>query len=120
MKKVYGYIRVSTAEQGKGASPEEQKDAILRYAENRQLQVIEWFEEEKTAAKQGRPLFNKMMKLLKANKAQGVIMHKIDRGTHNLKDWVALQEIKASGSELHFAHDSIDMNTRAGQHPQHG
>ena len=90
MKKVYGYIRVSTAEQGKGASPEEQKDAILRYAENRQLQVIEWFEEEKTAAKQGRPLFNKMMKLLKAKKANGVIMHKIDRGTRNLKDWVAL------------------------------
>lgn len=115
MKKVYGYIRVSTVKQGKGVSPDEQKDAIERYAEKRELEVIEWFEEEKTAAKQGRPLFNKMMKLLKAKKANGVIMHKIDRGTRNLKDWVALQDMMASGIELHFAHDSIDMNTRAGR-----
>lgn len=34
MKKVYGYIRVSTVKQGTGVSLQEQKEAIIRYAEN--------------------------------------------------------------------------------------
>ncbi|MFZ1515523.1 MAG: recombinase family protein [Saprospiraceae bacterium] len=83
MKNVYGYIRVSTVKQGSGVSLQEQKEAIIRYAERHSLNIIEWFEEQETAAKQGRPLFNKMMKLLKERKAKGVIFHKIDRGTRN-------------------------------------
>ncbi|MBK7182149.1 MAG: recombinase family protein [Bacteroidetes bacterium] len=55
----------------------EQKEAIIRYAERHSLNIIEWFEERETAAKQGRPLFNKMMKLLKERKAKGVIFHKL-------------------------------------------
>jgi site-specific DNA recombinase len=98
MKKVYGYIRVSTVKQGTGVSLQEQKEAIIRYAEKHQLTIIEWFEEQETAAKQGRPLFNK-----------------IDRGTRNYRDWASIDELIASGSELHFAHESLDMNTRAGR-----
>ncbi|MFZ1424782.1 MAG: recombinase family protein [Saprospiraceae bacterium] len=115
MKKVYGYIRVSTVKQGTGVSLQEQKEAIIRYAEKNQLNIIEWFEEQETAAKQGRPLFNKMMQLLKDKKANGVIIHKIDRGTRNYRDWASIDELIASGCELHFAHESLDMNTRAGR-----
>lgn len=115
MKNVYGYIRVSTVKQGTGVSLQEQKEAIIRYAEKHQLNIIEWFEEQETAAKQGRPLFNNMMQLLKDKKANGVIIHKIDRGTRNYRDWASIDELIASGSELHFAHESLDMNTRAGR-----
>jgi len=115
MKNVYGYIRVSTVKQGSGVSLQEQKEAIIRYAERHSLNIIEWFEEQETAAKQGRPLFNKMMKLLKERKAKGVIFHKIDRGTRNYRDWASIDDLIASGSELHFAHESLDMNTRAGR-----
>jgi len=115
MKNVYGYIRVSTVKQGSGVSLQEQKEAIIRYAERHTLNIIEWFEEQETAAKQGRPLFNKMMKLLKERKANGVIFHKIDRGTRNYRDWASIDDLIASGSELHFAHESLDMNTRAGR-----
>lgn len=115
MKKVYGYIRVSTVKQGTGVSLQEQKEAIIRYAEKHQLNIIEWFEEKETAAKQGRPLFNQMMKLLKDRKANGVVFHKIDRGSRNYKDWASIDELIASGIELHFAHESLDMNTRAGR-----
>lgn len=115
MKNVYGYIRVSTVKQGTGVSLLEQKEAIIRYADKHHLNIIQWFEEKETAAKQGRPLFNKMMQLLKDRKANGVIIHKIDRGTRNYKDWASIDDLIASGSELHFAHESLDMNTRAGR-----
>ena len=55
MKKVFGYIRVSTVKQGTGVSLQEQKEAIIRYAEKHNLSIIDWFEELETAAKQGRP-----------------------------------------------------------------
>ena len=61
---------------------QEQKVAIIRYAEKNQLNIIQWFEEQETAAKQGRPLFTKMMKLLRRGDGQGVIIHKIDRRSY--------------------------------------
>ena len=65
MKKVYGYIRVSTVKQSSGASLDTQKEAIAKYALNNKLQIIEWFEERQTANKQGRPLFKKMLQNLR-------------------------------------------------------
>jgi DNA invertase Pin-like site-specific DNA recombinase len=115
MKKVYGYIRVSTFKQGTGVSLQEQKDAIIRYAEKHNLDIIEWFEEQETAAKQGRPLFNMMIKQVKTGKASGVIIHKIDRSARNLKDWALLGDLIDEGIEIHFAHESLDLETRGGR-----
>jgi site-specific DNA recombinase len=115
MKKVFGYIRVSTVKQGTGVSLQEQKEAIIRYAEKHQLNIIEWFEEQETAAKQGRPLFTKMMKLIRAGKSNGVIIHKIDRSARNLRDWASLGDLIDQGFDIHFAHESLDMDTRGGR-----
>lgn len=115
MKKVYGYIRVSTVKQGTGVSLQEQKEAIVRYAEKHELNIIQWFEELETAAKQGRPLFTQMMKLLRSGKSAGVIIHKIDRSARNLKDWAALGDLIDEGVDVHFAHESLDMDTRGGR-----
>ena len=115
MKKVYGYIRVSTAKQGEGVSLTVQKEAISRYAQQYNLDIVRWFEEKETAAKQGRPLFNAMMKLLKDKKAVGVIIHKIDRSARNLKDWADLGNLIDQGVEVHFAHESLDLQARGGR-----
>ncbi len=115
MKKVYGYIRVSTVKQGTGVSLQEQKEAIVRYAEKHDLIIIKWFEELETAAKQGRPLFTRMMKLLQTGKADGVIIHKIDRSARNLKDWAAIGDLTDKGVNVYFAHESLDMDTRGGR-----
>jgi site-specific DNA recombinase len=115
MKKVFGYIRVSTVKQSSGVSLQEQKEAIIRYASKNQLEIIEWFEEQETAAKQGRPQFTKMMKLIRSGKSMGVIIHKIDRGARNLKDWGVLGDLIDEGYEIHFAHESLDMDTRGGR-----
>jgi site-specific DNA recombinase len=116
MKGYIGYIRVSTVKQGtKGVSLQEQRDAILRYAERNQLNITTWLEEMETAAKQGRPIFNQAIKLLRTGKAQGIILHKLDRGARNLRDWAAIGELSDQGIEIHFVTESIDLQTRGGR-----
>lgn len=114
--KYLGYIRVSTAKQGeKGVSLQEQRDAILRYSQRHALEITSWFEERETAAKRGRPVFNQMLKLLRQGKADGVIIHKIDRSARNLKDWADLGELIDQGIEVHFANESLDLHSRGGR-----
>ena len=115
MKTVYGYTRVSTAKQGEGVSLTEQKSSIQSYALKNNLQIVEWFEEKETAAKRGRPVFTKMLKLLKKKKAEGLVIHKIDRSARNLRDWSDLGELIDWGIEIHFSFEAIDFNTRGGR-----
>jgi DNA invertase Pin-like site-specific DNA recombinase len=111
-----GYIRVSTAKQGtKGVSLQEQRDAISRYAERNHLTITLWLEEIETAAKRGRAIFNQMLSLLRVRKARGVILHKLDRGARNLKDWADVGELVDVGVEVHFANDNLDLQTRGGR-----
>src|SRR6266705_3056357 len=116
MKKCFGYIRVSTPKQGeRGVSLQEQRDAIIRYAQRFQLDIASWFEERETAAKRGRPIFNQMLRLLGTRQADGVIIHKIDRSARNLKDWADLGELIDQGVEVHFANESLDLHSRGGR-----
>ena len=111
-----GYIRVSTVKQGtQGVSLQEQRDAILRYAEHNQFPIAIWLEEMVTAAKQGRPVFNQALKLLRGGKAQGIILHKLDRGARNLRDWAAIGELSDQGVEVHFVNESLDLQSRGGR-----
>ncbi len=111
-----GYIRVSTVKQGtKGVSLIEQRDAILRYAERNQLTISLWLEETETAAKQGRPVFNKALAILRKGEARGIILHKLDRGARNLRDWAAIGELSDQGVEVHFVTESLDLQSRGGR-----
>jgi|SRR6202789_1390413 len=115
MKQYFGYIRVSTQKQGRGVSLDEQRTAIAALAERRGLKIVAWFVETETAAKQGRTEYTKMIRALTAGKAGGVIIHKIDRGARNLKDWANLGELIDSGVDVQFAHESLDMHSRGGR-----
>jgi site-specific DNA recombinase len=115
-KQFFSYIRVSTARQGQhGVSLKEQQDAILRYAQKNSLQIARSFEERETAAKRGRPIFSEMIRSLRHGEARGVVIHKIDRGARNLKDWADLGELIDTGVEVHFANESLDLHTRGGR-----
>lgn len=116
MQTYYAYIRVSTHKQGEhGASLQEQKDAIKAFAKRNNLVISEWFEEQETAAKLGRAIFRKMVTALERRKAQGVIMHKIDRGARNLRDWVELGTLVDRGIEVRFANENLDLKSRGGR-----
>jgi len=115
-KSYFSYIRVSTLRQGQhGTSLVEQREAIKRYALRWKLNVVEEFEEKETAAKLGRPIFNRMLRALKRGQADGVIIHKIDRSARNLKDWADLGELIDRGIEVHFANESLDLHSRGGR-----
>lgn len=115
MKRCFGYVRVSTVKQGEGVSLEEQRDAISRYAEKHDLAITQWFEEKQTAAKSGRPVFNQMIKLLRAGKAQGLITHKVDRSARNLRDWALISELPDQGIDLYVATENLDFRSRGGR-----
>ena len=115
MQEYIGYIRVSTTKQGEGVSLEVQKEAISRYAERNQFSVGLWLEEMETAAKRGRPVFNQAMKLLRQGKHRGIILHKLDRGARNLKDWAEIGELSDQGIEVHFVNESLDLHSRGGR-----
>ena len=116
MKSYFAYIRVSTVKQGEhGSSLQEQRGAIEAYAQRHGLTITAWFEEQETAAKQGRKEFARLTGLLRQGKASGVIIHKIDRSARNLKDWAGLGELIDAGVEVLFAHEGLDMQTRGGR-----
>lgn len=116
MKQCFAYVRVSTPKQKEfGVSPEAQKEAIVRYAEQHDIAIVQWFEEVKTAAKTGRREFTKMLTLLKLGKVDGVVIHKIDRSARNLRDWVTLGELIDAGVTVYFANENLDLHTRGGR-----
>lgn len=116
MKRLFGYIRVSTTKQAeKGVSLKEQRAAIQAYANKRELRIVDWYEEHITAAKRGRPLFTAMLRALRQGKAEGIIIHKIDRSARNLGDWADLGELIDAGFDIHFAHEPLDLRSRGGR-----
>lgn len=115
-KAYFSYVRVSTQRQGTlGTSLAEQQSAIDRYAQRFNLRIIKQYEERETAAKAGRPVFLEMLTALKQGKAQGMIIHKIDRSARNLKDWADLGSLIDLGIEVHFANESLDLKSRGGR-----
>lgn len=111
----FAYIRVSTDKQGEhGVSLQEQRDILQRYASHKGLQITQWFEEKETASKVGRPVFNAMVSLLKSGAAAGVIIHKVDRGARNFRDWAVIGELVQAGIDVHFATESLDLTTLGG------
>jgi site-specific DNA recombinase len=114
--RVFGYVRVSTQKQGReGVSLEAQREAIVRYAQQHQLEIVEWFEEQESAAKQGRAVFNHMVTSLKRGRASGFICHKLDRSVRNIHDWAALSALTDSGVQIHFAHEALDLDSLSGK-----
>lgn len=115
MKPCFGYIRVSTKEQADGASLDAQKVAITAFASQNNLTIIKWFEEQETASKAGRPLFDAMRRELLRGRAEGVIIHRIDRSSRNYTDWAHIDELSRQGIKLYFAADGLDFDSTGGR-----
>jgi len=115
MKPCFGYIRVSTKEQADGASLTAQKDAITAFASQNNLVVTKWFEEQETASKAGRPLFETMRQQLLKGLAEGVIIHRIDRSSRNYTDWAHIDELSRQGVKVFFAADGLDFESTGGR-----
>lgn len=115
MKNCFGYVRVSTVKQGEGVSLEAQREAIEQFAARNDITIGRWFEERVTAAKSGRPEFDRMLRLLKSRRADGVVMHKIDRSARNFTDWAKIGGLSDAGIDVHFATETLDFRSRGGR-----
>ena len=115
MSQYFAYTRVSTVKQGDGVSLEAQRDAIAAYAEKHGLSIAAWFEEKETAAKRGRPVFNRVISGLLRGDAAGLIVHKIDRSARNFSDWAKVGELLDGDIDVRFVHESLDLRSRGGR-----
>jgi site-specific DNA recombinase len=109
------YLRVSTPKQGEGVSLLTQREAIARFAIRNHFAVVDWLEEKESAAHRGRPVFSGILKRLREGKADGLIVHKIDRSARNLKDWADLGELIDRGIPVHFAGEGLDLTSIGGR-----
>ena len=96
-------------------SLEAQQAEISRYAERNNLSITKWFVEKETAAKSGCPIFNQVVRELKAGRAHGLIVHLIDRSTRNFHDWAAVGDLADSGIQIHFTTGTLDFASRSGR-----
>src|SRR5438132_902218 len=113
MKGFLTYIRVSTVKQGEhGVSLPEQRDTIEQYAHETNLLITTRFEDRESAATEGRPAFNRMLRELHAGHAIGVIFYKVDRSSRNSADWAAIDGLADRGFEVHFAQERLMLSRR--------
>jgi len=116
MPHYFAYTRVSTRTQSQyGVSLTEQHDAIAAYAVARGLVISKWFEESETAARTGRKVFKALVFELSKKRAAGLIIHKIDRGARNLKEWAQIGDLIDMGIDVRFAHDDLRLDSRGGR-----
>ena len=89
--RVIAYARVSTAEQADGGiSLEAQQAKMTAYAALYDLTVVETVTEAESGKSLNRSGLRPALELLKAGKADGLLIVKLDRLTRNVADWQTL------------------------------
>lgn len=86
----YGYTRVSTDEQVPGASLENQRLAIQRYADENNIEIVGWYTDAGYSAKTAnRPELQKMLDSIYAHKGEisYVIVYNVSRISRNLESF---------------------------------
>ena len=88
MDNYFVYLRKSTEEEDKQIqSIESQKGELMeKVIKPRNIPVLQWYFESKSAKLPGRPIFNEMMERIKQGEANHVIVWHINRLARNLKD----------------------------------
>lgn len=110
------YLRVSTPRQGEtGVSLSEQRLDIEGYAQAHGLRITRWFTEIQSAASSTRPVFRRVVELLRTRTVTGLIVHKIDRSARNLTDWSTLGTLIDTGADIRFVRDNLDLRSRGGR-----
>lgn len=104
MKKIYGYVRVSTKEQ----QLDLQKDALSEFG------CHQIFEEKESGRKKERPILTKLLK--EAHTGDAIVIWKLDRLARNTFQLVTLSEqFQKKGISLISIKERIDTRTPLGR-----
>jgi site-specific DNA recombinase len=115
-KNFLAYVRVSSKDQSRGTSLDEQKAQVLRYANSKGYNITKFYGEIESASKMGRSEFKDLIDQLKREKLAGIIFPKIDRSSRNPKDSADLYQLMLEGYQLDFASEGISTDNSTGRH----
>ena len=103
------YTRVSSDEQVKGTSLDEQLSACQKYCDDKNIKVLEVFREEGESAKStDRHEFMKAIEYCRKNKADAFVVWKVDRFARNMQDHYAIKGLLLKfGTKLHSVTEQI-------------
>jgi len=112
MERVSIYARVSTTEQDTST----QVNTLLKYAADRQLEVVEVVEEQASGAKKNRPQLEHLMNLARKRKIDAVLVWKLDRFGRSVSHLVQLlEELRELDVTFISYSDNIDLSTSQGR-----
>ena len=104
--KVAIYVRVSTADQ----NPEIQKELLVDYCKNNNLDVFDIYNDVISGSKDSRPAFNRLIKDMHSKKFGCVVVYKLDRIGRSLQHLLQLfQEFK--NRDIKFISITQNINT---------
>jgi len=117
--RVICYARVSTSDQqDNGVSLEAQQAKMQAYAALYGLEIVETIVDGESAKSLKRTGLQEALSMLKAGKADGLLIVKLDRLTRSIADWQTLIDGyfgERTGKQLFSVCDSIDTRTAAGR-----
>ena len=119
VKRAFGYVRVSTEEQGSsGAGLEAQRRAIRREAKYRGWKLVDLFEDVASGkSMKRRPGLDSALASLSAGEADVLVVSKLDRLSRSVSDFARFMEDRArhNGWELVVLDLGVDTSTPNGE-----
>ena len=113
MERAILYTRVSTDEQAeKGYSLADQKDKLLRYCNDHNIEVAAIFVEDHSAKTFNRPEFSKLLDYIKNHKGQvqQLLFHKWDRFSRNATDsFIMIRQLEKLNIRLCAIEQPLDL-----------
>ena len=115
--KAVGYVRVSTEEQAReGLSLDAQEEKIRAYCTAKGWRLVRIYRDEGFSGKDlNRPALQEMLRDLKANGIQAVVVAKLDRLTRSVRDLGYLIDDLFDGVALASVEESLDTSGAGGR-----
>jgi site-specific DNA recombinase len=115
-RRVLGYARVSSEEQARGTSLQDQQDAIRTYAAARKLKVDRFYVEAESAVHEKIERREQIQSLLRdVRKGDLVLCDKLDRWSRDPEfTYRSVRELLAAGASFYAVGDAIDASTPEG------
>lgn len=105
------WVRVSTEEQCHGYSPDSQKKLLTKFAEEKEIDVVEVFAFPETASKyKQRKKFKAMLAFIKEQNIQHLVAEKTDRLLRNPYDVAAVYELVDNGLKVHLVKEGLHLD----------
>lgn len=116
-----GYIRVSRigGRQGEGyISPEVQREAIERYADEIGGEIVNWSDDQDySGGTTERPGFQAALERIRGGDSDGIVVMRIDRFARSVADGSQIvRELKDAGKVFASCHERIDPRTPEGNY----